>query len=128
MADQHYIDRYITSGQKETLSLKNFYDTILVENQFRPDHIYRIPIDDFFLKYRAQLEPALQWYSLPESFYYKPKLLSMEQYGTTELWLAILRANGMKNITEFHYPVIKLYNSTLLKELISTFFKREGKF
>ena len=60
--------------------------------------------------------------------FYKPKMLSYELYGTTELWLAILRANNMKNISEFHYPIIKVYQPDRLKELIKVFFKREDKY
>ena len=59
--------------------------------------------------------------------FYKPKMVSMELYGTTELWLSLLRVNEMTNITEFHQPLIKVYNPDQVKELITIFFKREGK-
>ena len=126
LPDITYIDKYIADGKKETLSLKNFYETILVGNVDKPDHIYRIPINDFFVKHKSELDAIVQYYSVPQSMFYKPKTVSYELYGTTELWLAILRLNGMRNITEFHQPIIKIYNANSLKELIDIFFKRAG--
>jgi len=122
-----YINEFIADGQKASISLKNLYDTILIGDADNLEHIYRMPIGDFFTKYREQLIPTIQWYSLPQHMFYKPKMVSMELYGTTELWLALLRVNSMTNITEFHQPMIKVYNPDQLKELITIFFKREGK-
>lgn len=127
MPDTTYIDQYINDGKKSTISLNNLYDTILVGDENDDTNIFRIPTNDFFLKYRRELEESLQFYSIPQTMFYKPKLLSYEIYGTTELWLAILRANNMRNTSEFHYPLIKVYNPDRLKELIKVFFKREKK-
>jgi hypothetical protein len=121
------MDEYIKDGKLAVLSLKNFYNTILTADINQPDHIIRIPIDDFFLKYRAELDTAAQWYNLPDSRFYKPKTLSMELYGTPELWLALLRLNSMRNITEFCQSIIQIYHPGYLKELIGIFFKRENK-
>lgn len=126
-ADQTYIDSYIADGQKSVLSLNNFYETLLTASADNPNHIIRIPISDFFLTYRQQLEPAVQFFNVSERFFYQPKTLSLELYGTTELWLALLRVNNMRNITQFHLPTIKIYNPTDVKELINILFKREGK-
>ena len=127
MADTTYIDQYINDGKKATISLGNLYDTILVGDESDDTNIFRIPIDDFFIKYRRELEDSLQYYTIPDTIFSKPKLLSLELYGTTELWLGILRANKMRNTTEFHYPMIKVYSPERVKELIKVFFKREGK-
>lgn len=129
MADQPditYIDQYIDEGKKAVMSLSNFYDTILVGDANNDEHIFKIAINDFFLKYRDQLEDSIQYYSVPESMFYKPKMLSLELYGTTELWLSLLRVNNMKSICEFHVPIIKVYNPGDLRELINIFFKRDN--
>lgn len=126
MPNVTYMDQYIADGQKATISMRNIYDTILVGNE-DSDHIYRIGMDDFFLKYRRQLDQIVQWYNIRETLYYQPKMLSLQLYGTTELWLSILRLNNMKNITEFHYPIIKVYDPAALNELMQIFFKREKK-
>lgn len=125
--DNTYLDAYISDGQKSVLSLKNFYDTILISNSSK-DHIIRVPYDDFFLKYRKELEGIVEVYAVPQALFYRPKMLSLELYGTTELWVSILRLNNMRNITEFHQPLINVYNADGLMELINIFFKREKKY
>lgn len=123
-----YIDQAIRDAAKDTISMSNLYDTILVGDKNDDTNIFRIPTNDFFLKYKDELEPIKQMYQIPDTMFYKPKMVSYEIYGTTELWLAILRANNMRNTSEFHYPYIKVYNPDSLKNLIKTFFKREGKY
>ena len=122
-----YIDSYINDGQSATINLKKIYDTILVTDVNNRSDIYRIPFSDMFLKYKEQFSDSIQNYALPEFYFYKPKLLSYEIYGTTELWLALLRVNGMRNITEFNKSIIKVYTPDKLIELLQIFFKREGK-
>ena len=121
-----YIDTFIEDGHKSVISLRNFYETMLVGDIDDRDHIFRIPVYDFFIKYRQELSECIQYYNLPESFFYRPKSLSLELYDTTEMWLAILRLNGMKSIIEFNQGLIKVYNPHDVKELINIFFKREG--
>lgn len=121
-----YMSSYISDGHNSVLSLDNFYETILVGDINNSNQYYRIPISDFFIKYRDELSNCIQLYALPESMFYQPKTLSYELYGTTELWLGLLRVNQMRNITEFHYPIIKVYNPDTVKKLIDIFFKREG--
>lgn len=125
MPNVTYMDEYIDDGHKSVLSLNNFYETILVSSDNKPDHIYQTPFSDFFIKYRKELEDAIELYTVPERLFYQPKTLSYELYGTTELWLSILRVNGMRNVTEFHEPIIQVYNPSKLMELINIFFKRE---
>lgn len=127
MANRTYIDRYINDGKNDPRSLMKTYDTMLVGDVNNTSHIYRVPFTDFFLKYNAELSDMLNVYSLPQTLYYKPKAVSLETYGTTELWLAILRANNMKSVTEFCKPMIWMYEPASLIELIKIFFKREGK-
>jgi hypothetical protein len=122
-----YIDSYINDGNNSVLSLSNFYDTHLIGDIDKRDHIFRIPINDFFVKYRQQLQEIVQQYNVPDRYFYQPKTLSLDLYGTTEMWLGLLRLNGMKNITEFRQSIIDVYNPVGLRELINVFFKRERK-
>jgi len=122
-----YIDKFIQDGQQAVLSLRNFYDTILTRDIHRDDHIIRIPIEDTFLKYRGQLEESIQYSTVPPELFFQPKTFSLELYETTEMWLSLMRVNGMRNITEFNQPEIRIYNPAVVKELIGIFFKREGK-
>jgi hypothetical protein len=122
-----YIDSYIKDGQKATLALKYFYTTLLVAEQENRDNIFRIPINDFFIKHRAELESIVELYYIGEEGLYKPKTVSYVLYGTTELWLALLRLNNMKSVIEFKEAEIKIYAPNLLMNLINIFFKREKK-
>lgn len=122
-----YIDSYIRDGQQSVLSIGNFYETMLVGNADNPNHIFRIPINDFFIKYKKELEPTIRIFNVPESMFYKPKMVSYNLYDTTELWLGLLRLNNMRNSTEFYHPIIRIYEPTQLKQLINIFFTREGK-
>lgn len=124
---QTYIDQFTIEGQEEVLSLGKFYDTMLSADADNPLHIIRIPLYDFFTRYHDQLKSTIQTYYLPTRLFYQPKALSQELYGTTELWLALLRVNNMRNITEFQGPIIDIYNPVDVKELINIFFKREKK-
>lgn len=123
--DITYATQYVNDGKKSSISLRNLYDTMLVVDE-NGNKLFRVPWEDFFIKHQEQLKDCTQYQSVPQSMFYKPKTLSLELYGTTELWLSILRLNGMRNITEFHYPLIQVYNPTELMELINIFFKREG--
>ena len=116
------INDLIYERSKDIYSLKNFYETMITVDG---KNVARIPINDFFSKYKKELEPCIQLFQLNEEFFYKPKSLSEFLYGTTELWLSLLRVNNMRNITEFDNPVIRIYNPSALMALIKIFFKRE---
>lgn len=126
MPNLTYIDRYIADGHKEIIRMENLIDTHLISNPEKT-HIYRAMFDDFFIQHEAELKESIQLAHVPYGLYYKPKWMSLQIYGTTELWLALLRANNMKSISDFHWPIINVYSPGRLKQLISIFFKREGK-
>lgn len=126
LPDATYIDQFINDGNNATISLKNFYETMLIGDTDKTNYIYKVPWNDFFIKYKKQLDQIVMHYTLPQSQFYKPKTTSYELYGTTELWLGLLRLNNMRNTTEFYQPIIKIYNPYDIKDLIDIFFKRDG--
>lgn len=121
-----YIDQYINDGNNGTLTLKNFYETMLIGSTDKNNYYYRIPWNDFFIKYKDQLDKITMHYNVPESQFYKPKLVSYELYGTTELWLGLLRLNNMRNTTEFYQPIIKIYSPYQIKDYIDIFLDRKS--
>lgn len=123
--DMTYMNKYISDGNNSVVSLKNLYETLLVTDE-EGNKLFKIPLNDFFIRYKNQLRDIVEFHSIPLTMFYRPKMVSLELYSTTELWLALLRLNGMRNITEFHYPIIQIYNSSELFNLINIFFKREG--
>lgn len=127
MPNVTYADQYVIDGKQAIISLRKFYDTVLITNRDRSDHVFRIPVGDLFLNYRDQLANSVVLYQLPENHLRQPKRLSEELYGTTEMWLSLLRLNGMRNVTEFNRRLIKVYDPDTVRELIDLFLKREGK-
>ncbi len=123
--DVTYMNKYINDGHSAVVSLNNLYEKITVTDK-NGIKLFKVPFNDFFIKYNDQLKEIVQYHTVTQTMFYKPKMMSLELYGTTELWLALLRLNGMRNVTEFHYPVIQIYNPGDLFELINIFFKREG--
>ena len=126
MPNPTFTREYIADGQKAIMALKHFYDTTLVTN-YDSNRIIRIPIHDFFVKYKYELEELVEYYNMPQRYFYKPKMVSLELYDTTEMWMGLLRLNRFRNITEFDQSVIKIYSPAGLKALMNIFFKREKK-
>lgn len=125
--DITYTENYISQGKLNTISLKNLYDTLLVGDIDDDKSFFKIPFDDFFIKYHDELSTSLRLYNLPESMFFQPKAVSLTLYGTTELWLGLLRVNGMRNISEFSIPMIRIYDPDAIQQYIDIFFKRENK-
>lgn len=121
-----FLEDYIKNGQVDNFSIGKFYETILTSNADTPDHICRIAIDDFFIKHRKELSNIIIFKKVPDEMFYKPKLFSFMIYGTTEMWLSILRVNRMRNVTEFCKSVIAIYEPNQLKQLMNLYFKRDN--
>ncbi len=127
MYDVTRIDKFISQGLNDSYNIGNFYESIYTSDTSDSNNIIKIPISDFYIKHKDDLASIVQIIKLDEKYFYKPKSLSYDIYGTTEMWLGILRLNNMKNVTEFHMPVIKIYEPNALRELTNVFFKRERK-
>lgn len=122
-----FIDDLITDTQRERFSLEYLYDQMIVQNPQRPTHFFKIAINDFFVKHREELRPYITYYRIGDNWFYRPKAISYHIYGTTELWLALLRLNNMASASDFNKPVVKIYDPNGLKQLIDIYFQREGK-
>lgn len=56
---------------------------------------------------------------------YKPKLLSFDLYGATELYFAILYINGIYNIKDFNRKTIKLIKKQDMLDLLEMIYNAE---
>lgn len=126
MPNVTFIDQYISDGKKELVRQENLKTTVLVSDPTLTS-VYRTTFDDFFIQHQTELRQSLMLCRVPLEMYYRPKAVSKQIYGITELWPALLRANDMKSMADFHYPVINVYSPSRLKQLIDVFFKRDGK-
>ena len=127
MFDVTWIDKFIREGKSAQVSLHNIYDSMLMMERDNETNMCRIPLYDLFLKHWHQFADTVQDYTLSERHMYQPKTISAEIYGTTEMWLPLLRLNRMRNVTEFTRREIQIYNPTFVKPLIEIFLKRAGK-
>ena len=59
---------------------------------------------------------------------YKPKLLSYDLYGATELYFTILFLNGTCNIKDFNRRTIKLIKKATMIELLESIYNAESKY
>lgn len=120
-----YIDKFLDAINKVPLRLDTEHKSLLVASN--PNiHIFKIPIDDIFIKYRNRLIFAVTATAISSDEFYRPKLVSEKLYGTTELWLALLRLNKMRDITEFCLPEILIYSPAVVQNLLELILQKEG--
>ncbi len=58
-------------------------------------------------------------------YYYKPKLLCADVYGTPEIYFLILLINDMADVKEFTKPHIKMLRTDHLNEILSSIYNAE---
>jgi hypothetical protein len=68
-------------------------------------------------KYFDFLQKIIVEYTMTDKeflqYKYQPKRMSQDMYGTTELWAAILRINGMVSLTQFNKQTVKLFTQDI---------------
>ena len=60
-----------------------------------------------------------------DKYKYKPRLLSLDLYGSTELFFIILAINGMASEKEFSLQTIKLIPVDTLKQMVQQVYSNE---
>ena len=80
-----------------------------------------IPYQTLVCRYHNILTPYIESYTLSDSdftkYYQKPKLLSMDLYGTPELWSGILYINNMVSVANFNKKTIKVFTRNIIEVL-----------
>lgn len=96
------IQELIESVNDMEISYRNLHTTVNIKNK---NEIIKIPYKSITREYLPFFNKTI--ISLPVSdsdiytYRYKPKKLSLDLYGTTELWSALLEINNMYSITDF---------------------------
>ena len=89
-----------------------------------------IPFSSLLNKYRDYLSNIIVTIILDDEaqakYRFKPKLISNELYGTTELWDTILILNSGARVCDFQPVRLKLYDPAELKKYINTILIIEG--
>lgn len=58
---------------------------------------------------------------------YRPKTLSFDLYGTTELGTALMRINGCVTMAEFNFSKLKVYDPSIVTALIEVMNKEKDR-
>lgn len=124
-----YIRDLINDGIDAEISYRNLHPPLIISNK-KTDESIKVPYLSLTNKYRDFLEPfVIEVNLIPEEeilYKFKPKLLSLELYGTTELWASLLELNNMISIIEFRPKKIKVYDPDGFKAMINEILIMEG--
>lgn len=104
------------------ISYRALHTTALISNSDGEDKI-EIPYISILSKYRHFLDNIRIKVAfddvLARKYLYKPKSLSYDLYGTTELWFELLRLNNWSSISEFKPKSIYVYDKNKLKDMLN---------
>lgn len=119
---QYYtsIQDLIDSIKTEEISYRNLHTNIYIKNK---DDTIKIPYKSIVRQYlpffeQTVIEVPLSDMEIPQ-YRYKPKLLSLHLYGTTELWSSLLEINNMLSIVDFNKDTYKLFKPDDFKVLLN---------
>lgn len=114
-----YIDKWINAGKNNSYTLTNTnikaYESdgtgVVVSNILRN-------------KYRGVITANMIKATMTEKYFYRPKQVSYELYGTVELWHVLLWLNNMLHISDFCKEEIRIFNPEKMS-LLTTIINRE---
>jgi hypothetical protein len=90
----------------------------------------RVPYESLANKYKDFLDKLVIEKELSDDlkriWWHRPKTVSYDIYGTTELWSEILVLNKCTSIREFTPNVLRYYDRSRLKEYINEIYILEG--
>lgn len=114
------IDQFIESYKREEVSYDTLFFKQVVERVRKGGYII-IQDCSILEKYDAVLKDSLATLTMTDSqcaqFFYNPKALSMEIYGTTELWFLFLHANELRSTVQFNLNPLKVYGEEIIEIL-----------
>ena len=119
----------VASAKNLEISYRVLHPPITLHNE-ETDINIEIPFSSLLNQYRDFLSEIIIEVPLngvmQNKYRFKPKMISEEIYGTTELWDTILILNNCFRVSEFQPKVLKVYDPNRLKEYINTILIIEG--
>lgn len=129
MYNTTYINDLIRDGLYAQISYRNLHPPVYVTNKSTGETI-SIPYLSLTNKYKDYLRPITLRITLEEveaiKYKYQPKLLSLDLYGTTELWASLLEINNMISVIEFKSESLIVYDPAKIKAMINEILIMEG--
>lgn len=90
-----------------------------------PEHNVIYDYEEEFKKLAEKIEMTEEEFL---KYRYKPKLLSYDLYGSTELYFTILFINGTCDIKDFNRKTIKLIKKSYMIELLENIYNAERNY
>lgn len=120
MAFYATIQELIDSVNDMEISYRNLHTNVYIKNK---DDIIKIPYKSIIMEYLPYFKSSVVELKLgPEEapkYKFKPKKLSYDLYGTTELWSALLELNQLYSIIEFDKEVYKVFEPKEFMKLLN---------
>ena len=130
MYDHTYISKSIEDSRDADFMASNLYFTATIEDKSSGD-VIRVPYLSLTQKYADILSQYVTIARYTEvqfnKYRYRPKLLSQDIYGTTELWASLLQLNGMISVLEFNKPYVKIYDPNVILDVLNELLIMEGR-
>lgn len=119
MAFYSTIQELIDSVKDMEISYRNLHTNIYIKNK---EDIIKIPYKSIIQTYLPFFQDTVVTAKLnPDEivmYRYKPKMLSFDLYGTTELWSSLMELNGVLSIVDFTLETPKVFHpNSFMKKL-----------
>ena len=116
MATYSNLSDFIYQGRQNTISYQNLSYVQPFEDIKFP--IFNVVTYDYLQEFKDAAVTINLTNDEFDKYKYKPRLLSIDLYGTTELFFVILAVNGMASEKEFSKQTIKLIPVSTLKNMM----------
>lgn len=114
------IEELVNSVNNMEVSYRNLHTYAHIRNK---DDVIKIPYKSVIKEYLPFLQSSVVTLEMGDveasKYRFKPKRLSYDLYGTTELWSALLELNDMASIIDFDTNIIKVFNPKEFKTLLN---------
>ena len=116
------VPEQVSLAKDMEISYRTLHPSLVISN-VKDDDVIRVPYSSIINKYKEFLSTRVVEIKLDdamrEKYMYKPKMVSNELYGTTELWSEILILNNAYSVIEFTPRVLKCYDPNRFKSFIN---------
>ena len=116
------VPEQVSLAKDMEISYRTLHPSLVISN-VKDDDVIRVPYSSIINKYKDFLSTIVVEIKLDdamrEKYMYKPKMVSNELYGTTELWSEILILNNAYSVMEFTARVLKCYDPNRFKSFIN---------
>ena len=125
-AFSHTLAQFILDGNRVDAIYPTFSKMSYLYKYGNFKYCVKNVIDDYLLELKEM--SVIVKFNKDEmlKYNYKPKLLSLDVYGVTDLYYLILLLNGMIDVKEFHnIEYLRLIPKDIFKDVFASIFKNE---